>query len=188
MSMMLKAARGRGASRMSPQGDPGLFGFLGKVGKGILGAATGGVSTTIIDGVGSALGGKKNARPQPPGPAAAAPPMGTLTVNPPFLGGPGVGVSIAGRSPAPVPVAGTAMAGMKLACPSGFHPNKSSYFLRSGQFVPAGSRCVKNRRRDPMNPRALKRAVSRIDAGKVWQSKLHDIETSKFTKAGNRKA
>ena len=47
-------------------------------------------------------------------------------------------------------------------CPSGCHPNKSDYFLRSGEFVPARSRCVRNRRRNPLNPRALDRAISRI--------------------------
>jgi hypothetical protein len=70
----------------------------------------------------------------------------------------------------------------------GFHPNKSDYFLRDGTFVPKGSRLVKNRTRNPLNPRALRRAVARIDAGKAWQSKLSEIATAKYTAAGNKKA
>ena len=72
--------------------------------------------------------------------------------------------------------------------PSGFHLNKSDYFLKSGEFVPKGTRLVKNRRRDPLNARALKRAVARVDAGKVWQGKLAEISTKKYTAAGKKKS
>jgi hypothetical protein len=71
--------------------------------------------------------------------------------------------------------------------PKGFHLNKADYFLRDGTFVPKGSKWVRNRSRNPLNPRALQRAVARVDAGKTWQGKLHEIETGKYTKAGNRK-
>jgi len=70
---------------------------------------------------------------------------------------------------------------------SGFHLNKSSYFLIDGTHVPKGSRWVKNRRRNALNPSALRRAVSRINAGKIWQSKLAEISTGKFTSAGKKK-
>jgi len=75
-----------------------------------------------------------------------------------------------------------------MTCPSGFHPNKQGYFLKSGSWVEEGSRCVKNRRRNPMNPRALDRAIGRVDGGKRLQHRLAQIETSKYSKAGNRKA
>lgn len=42
------------------------------------------------------------------------------------------------------------------------HANKSSYFLKDGTRVEAGTRCVANRRRNPLNPRALSRAMSRV--------------------------
>ncbi len=74
------------------------------------------------------------------------------------------------------------------ACTKGFHLNKSDYFLKNGTFIAKGTMCVKNRRRNPLNPRALTRAVARIDAGKIWQSKLSEIATGKFTAAGNRKS
>lgn len=71
--------------------------------------------------------------------------------------------------------------------PKGFHLNKSSYFLKDGTFIEKGSVWVKNRRRNPLNPRALRHAIGRIDAGKVWQAKFAEISTGKFTAAGNRK-
>jgi len=72
--------------------------------------------------------------------------------------------------------------------PKGYHLNKSSYFLLNGTYVAKGSKYVKNRHRNPLNPRALKGAVARIDAGKIWQSKLSEISTGKFTAAGNRRS
>ena len=74
-----------------------------------------------------------------------------------------------------------------IECPKGYHPNKSAYYTSAG-YHPKGSKCVKNRRRNPLNPRALGRAISRIDAGKKWQGKLREIETAKYTAAGNKKA
>lgn len=88
---------------------------------------------------------------------------------------------------ATLPGGKTGFEGLKLACPSGFHPNKSSYFLMDGSLVEKGSRCVKNRRRNPMNPRALDRAISRVDSGKSLQGKLATITTAKWTAAGQRK-
>lgn len=57
------------------------------------------------------------------------------------------------------PRAGVAAA---VLCPAGCHPNKSDYFLRNGTFVLKGSKCVRNRRRNPLNPRALDRAAGRL--------------------------
>jgi hypothetical protein len=49
------------------------------------------------------------------------------------------------------------------ACPSGYRPNKSDYFLKDGTFVAKGTRCVRIRRRDLGNTKALRRADSRVD-------------------------
>jgi len=77
--------------------------------------------------------------------------------------------------------------GVSIACPSGFHPNKGGYFTLKSGFVEKGSKCVKNRRRNPMNPRALDRAIRRVDAGKSLQGKLAEITTKKWTSSGKRK-
>ena len=92
------------------------------------------------------------------------------------------------RIQAALPFGKTGFEGLKLACPSGHHPNKSGYFLIDGSFIEKGSRCVKNRRRNPMNPRALDRAISRVDSGKSLQGKLATITTAKWTAGGQRKA
>ncbi len=53
-----------------------------------------------------------------------------------------------------------------IGCPSGMRPNKSDYFRRSPAggvvFIEKGTVCVKSRRRNPLNPRALDRAVGRV--------------------------
>lgn len=173
MSLAVKGARmaTQGAGRVRPGvGDPGLFGFLGGVAKRAIGAV--GRATGLLP-------------QQPQVMQIAAPPPQVrpgLPLPGPFRARPEA--ILPGGRPF---IERESAAGMKLACPSGFHPNKSDYFLKDGTFVAKGTRCVKNRSRNPLNPRALRRAVSRIDAGKVWQEKMRGIETDKFTKAGKRK-
>ncbi len=50
------------------------------------------------------------------------------------------------------------------ACPPGFRLNKSAYFLKDGTFVAPGSRCVRVRRMNPANSRALRRGIRREEA------------------------
>ena len=49
-------------------------------------------------------------------------------------------------------------------CPKGMRPNKTSYFLRDGTFVPRESRCVRIRRRDALNGRAALNSTRRLVA------------------------
>jgi hypothetical protein len=57
--------------------------------------------------------------------------------------------------------------GYGAGCPQGFHPNRSNYWTSQG-YVAKGTRCVRNRRRNPLNPRALDRSMGRIaSAGKA---------------------
>lgn len=187
MSLAIKAARARGGTLNGARyGDPGLFGFLGKVAKGVVGGAvglaTGGLSGAISGAVSPFVGVRPSAMQTvplalPPGPGFAAGGGGGVAIQPV----PGVGGAVQRLLP------GGASGFQAVACPKGFHANKAAYFLRDGTFVDVGMRCVKNRRRNPLNPRALRRAVGRVDAGKTWQGKLHEIETSRYTKAGNRK-
>jgi len=53
---------------------------------------------------------------------------------------------------------GMVMVGQKGMCPPGYHPNKSD-----GLKGPKGSYCVRNRRMNPLNPRALRRALRRSE-------------------------
>lgn len=46
--------------------------------------------------------------------------------------------------------------------PKAGHLNKSSYFLKDGTFVPAGSKMVANRRMNPLNPHSLSKSIRRV--------------------------
>jgi hypothetical protein len=165
-------------------GDPGLFGFLGSVGKGLVGAAkgfvTGGPAGAVVGAATSLLPkpvsvakmGATHAliqsRSQTPG---MFPPLqGTPGFSGVSVGGPGglrIGTSTPGTGTAMVP-AGTAAAQAAAACRTGFHYNKSDYATKGPvgtfnlQWHEPRTVCVKNRRRNPLNPRALSRAMSRV--------------------------
>jgi len=47
-------------------------------------------------------------------------------------------------------------------CPKGMRKNKSSYFLKDGTFIAKGTKCVRYRRQNVANTRALKRATRRL--------------------------
>ena len=72
-----------------------------------------------------------------------------------FPGGPMVGTQTTYSSPKP----------SGGACPVGYHFNRTTYYTSKGK-VEKGTRCVKNRRRNPLNPRALSRSMSRITSAK----------------------
>lgn len=126
-----------------PQGDPGLFGFLGKLVKPLwkkvvkpaLGYALGGA---VIQAV--APGQQVAVQPPPPVPGAAAFPGGGLLP----AAGQVIGGAIAGYQGA-VSTAG--------ACPAGYH-------LRKDRRLPP--KCVRNRRMNIANPRALRRGMRRV--------------------------
>jgi len=164
------------------RGDPGLFDVFKRITRGAIGFATGGpggalrglISPTraprgIIDG---------GRPPRLPPVGTVVRPGGGVTpiINIPGVkgilqraipgGATGLGVpgavfrDIAGISPV---VGG--------GCPSGFHPNKSSYFTQAG-FVPQGSKCVRNRRRNLSNGRANTRSLRRMAAWDKQERRL----------------
>jgi hypothetical protein len=170
MSMQIKLARAstQGSGRVMPGiGDPGLFGFLGSVAKkaaGFLPGPIGGIVTGILGG--AAAGGlSRNGQivskfqeiQQLPGPP----------------------------KPGPIEAIRRAIPGgqtgrfEQVACATGFHPNKADYFLKDGTFVPEGTKCVKNRRRNPLNPKALDRAMGRITSAKKKEENLKRITIRK---------
>lgn len=176
MSYAIKASKAKAGasptsgamiSRRAYMGDPGLFGFLGKAVGGL--AKTIGKATGLID---------EPAQPQiqyiqppqqrPGGFAVPFPGAGDLRVRP--------GAALPGGAPfLQREIRSNAQPGTKLACPSGYHPNKSDYFLKDGTFVAAGSKCVKNRRTNPLNPKALSRSIRRLEQGKRAAKRLDRI-------------
>lgn len=197
MSMNMRAAKAGGSAyRRQAMGDPGIFGAIGGALKKVGGFALGSglvPGGNVIKSVGSALGIGSSSSP-------ALPTLGgggvSKLVGPNGTGGGGGGgnrLRFGGGG-----AVGTLATGQLYrdtsrvkSCPPGHHPNKSAYYRRDAAgnvlFIPKGHVCVKNRRRNPLNPDALRRAVARIDAGKVWQGTMREIETKKYTKAGNKK-
>lgn len=72
---------------------------------------------------------------------------------------------------------GTAMvpAGAGGAVMSGYHLNKHGYYTKGGHYVAPRSKQVKNRRRNPLNPRALHRSLARLHSAKHAIKALHLI-------------
>lgn len=58
----------------------------------------------------------------------------------------------------------------------GTHLNRTGYFLKNGQYIAPGTKCVTNRRRNPLNPRALSRAMSRLSSAKKAVKALDRFE------------
>jgi len=127
----------------SPRGDPGLFSFVGKllkpiwkVAKPVIGAALGiPMIPTIVGGVAGAVAGKAMV---PAGPPPAPPSMPGIGAVVGQAVGAAAGAYISAR-----PAGGV--------CPSGYHPDKRT-----------GTKCVRNRRMNIANPRALRRSMRRV--------------------------
>jgi len=184
MSGALRASKARAGvasggafiSRSELMGDPGLFGFIGNVLKTAAGAIPGpiGTITRSLFPTRPTIGAP--IIQQAPQPLFAPPRPSFFPVN--------VQERPNGRGTPPgAPTAGGGAArffpggetGIGTGCASGFHPNKSAYFLKNGTFVEAGSRCVKNRRRNPLNPRAASRAISRLESAKKAVTRINRI-------------
>jgi len=102
--------------------------------------------------------------------------------NPLGFGQPGVGVGTPLGRISLGEINGLAMppaVSMNGKAMGGYHPNKSDYFLKSGEFIPAGTRWVKNRKRNPANARATSRAISRISGAKTYAKSLGRISIRK---------
>lgn len=188
MSMMMQTARA--PYRADPaQGDPGLRDFFGSIKRGLGVAARTALGMTGFGGAAAAVAGAQarrsgvNGDRMPQGPVMR-PMVGTQVMVPK----PGVVGAI--QRFVPGGFSGTMVqdVAMNGACPSGHRPNKSSYFLSDGTFVPKGSRCVKRRQRNPTNPRAMSRAIARIDSGKRFQNRMAEISTGKYTASGKRRS
>lgn len=170
-------------ARAQAMGDPGFFGSLWKGIKKIGGAALG-VASSILPGpiggavrtVGGAIfgGARQQMRPQLPArqiaPQRSMPGIGTQRgwqmQIPPFTPYPLVGYTETPGAPTAAPPAAGGLP------PRGYKLNKSGYFVHAGPpgtdayfqgvWVPPRSQFVRARRRNPLNPRALDRATSRV--------------------------
>jgi len=159
-------------------GDPGLFGTIG----GLIGkvASVAKVIPGPIGWAGAAvsrvIGSSQPVPPPVRSFAPVAPPTPFAPMQLPQQPTPGiVGFmqrGVPGGQPGyeDVPAIGS---------PAGYHVNKTSYFLKDGTFIPEGSRWVKNRHRNPLNPRAASRAIGRLESLKKATARFSRITIRK---------
>ena len=144
-------------------GDPGFFGILG----GILGKAAGaakfipgpiGAAASLVQ---KAVAPRQATLPQQFQPLARFQPTAQQLPPIPQVPTPG----LIGKVQRFLPAGETGYEDAPpIGAPSGYHVNKSDYFLKDGTFIPAGSRWVRNRHRNPLNPRAASKAIGRIES------------------------
>ena len=104
---------------------------------------TGGIVGIFLDRLGDVIGGRSPILQQfPPAPGGSLPELPGRT---------GPGMTLGGEI---LPATGCPTA----ACCSGFHLNKQ----RGCDGAPPGSKCVRNRKMNALNPRALRRATRRL--------------------------
>lgn len=133
------------------RGDPGILG-------GIAGALGGLITGGPVGAVMGGIAGLKGTQGRPGGSVKSSlqlPPM------------PGGSLPTIVPKPGVIPAIQRVVPGGKTGFqvgqkPAGFHANKSDYFLSSGEYVPEGTRWVRNRRRNFANGRALRKAVTRV--------------------------
>ncbi len=160
--------------------------LLGRLARGAIGFATGGPGGAAVGLLSPGPGGGR--------PRRAPVQIGRVGISPGDMWPGGrPGVTFAPPVGAPTPGTGTNRVAHHMPTmngkggPSGYHLNKTGYHLKDGTYVAPGTKWVKNRRRNPMNARALRRAIGRVDAAKAWQSKLGEISTGKYTASGKRR-
>ena len=191
-----KMAAGAPVRERVAMGDPGLFSFLGGAIKGAIGGLIRGGPLGVIGGaIRGALGGRGGA-PIPP-PLITRAPVGTqinraalisrFQQTVPVQDVPGVRGAIERFLPGGRTGREVAIPANGARCPSGFHLNKTGYFVASspgnpsagGSWVAPETMCVRNRRRNPLNPRAADRAIGRLTSAKRAVQRLNRITIRK---------
>jgi len=168
---MALAKQGYGAQGGAyAQGDPGLFSFVGKAIGGIAGLAgkiLPGPLGTIAKGVSSIL------TPKPISVAKQSVMFPTIQGQP-LSTGSGVKIGPGGVQVGTFPQIGTGLPSSPAStgplvgtkgitpCATGYHYNKTTYYSKKYGVIQKGTVCVKNRRRNPLNPRALSRSMARV--------------------------
>jgi hypothetical protein len=169
-------------------GDPGIFGFLGKALRTVTGIASKvlpGPLGALAGGVSSALGGVSGQQQAAVSATPALPPL----VSPVYrniqevqrIPEPGLPATIQRWIPGGETGFSETEEEMRAGRGSrpGFHWNKSGYFLKTGEYIRPGTKEVRNRRRNSLNPRALDRALGRVTGAKRASKKLARVTIRK---------
>lgn len=137
------------------RGDPFIGGLLG-----VAGRAAVGLGRTVARRAASAARALAGMRPAQAARAIGREvvlPTAVATITSRAVTGATGGVMPGGEE-VMMPEAPMLMPGAKGMCPPGYHLNKADSIKG-----PKGSYCVKNRKMNPLNPRALKRALRRSE-------------------------
>ncbi len=154
-------------------GDPGFFDFVGKAIKGV----TGVVSRLGIPGISGAAGLVSGFLGGGRGPGM--PGVQQIPLNLMQQGGTPAGMRKPGLLALGQQMVPGGETGMGAGCGQGYRPNKSGYYVNGGQYVAPGTTCVKRRRMNPLNPRALSKAMRRIESAKRATTVLNRITIRK---------
>ena len=166
MSLATKAAKATSQGGMVgrvPMGDPGLFSFVGNAVKTVARGAAGFLTGGPVGAAAAVI----------PGLVGGGPPQQGIPSQLPALPTPGVGGMVQRILP------GGKSGYVSQAPPKGYRLNKTGYFLKDGTYVPPESRFVRIRRRNSLNPRALSRAMSRLEGAKKAAKSLSRISIRK---------
>lgn len=173
------------------------------------GALTGAVGGFLTGGPAGAIAGGVVGGIRPPGsPVQPMPvnlpqlPSGSTPFNIPQIYAGGGSISIGGQNginlggslqlggsggPGATPTTTAAVAAQG-ACPRGYHLNKHALSAsRRHAALPARSICVRNRSMNPLNPRALRRALRREKSARHLISKLHVFHHAPARRAAPRR-
>jgi hypothetical protein len=172
----------RGDYYAGVRGDPGFFSFLGGVAKSAVG---------LIPGVGPVLSSVLQKIPGRAAPAAAGVAstggMAIIRKGAGAVGGAILKHPVLSAAGAAGAVGALGMAGAEHlmagggACPRGFHISKSKHAKHFGA-------CVRNRRMNPCNPRALRRSIRRAHAfTKLAMKTIHLVHPKKKGRFGGFK-
>lgn len=141
------------------------YSLLGALGGAIGGFFTGGPVGAVLGGIGGALGGSSNPITPSGTPGGSQVTSGYAPVIP-FSSGQIPGIQIGGKTINPgnilpggqpfIQPTRTTMVAPGVCSARGYHPVK-----QHGKYGAAGTYCVRNRHLNPLNPRALKRALRR---------------------------
>lgn len=196
MSALMKAAKliqltggQRVVQRAAHRGDPGILGFLGNalgsVAKMIPGVGTivQGIDTVAHLGTAVATSGAK--LPSLAGMGGTAGLLSAVnkastfsnpvsSVLPPLPQLPGIGSLLSGGNTTQQGTTGAVVGTptQHVPCAKGYHYNKTGYYTKRYGYIERGTVCVKNRRRNPLNPRAASRAMARLSSAKKATSFL----------------
>jgi hypothetical protein len=168
-----------------------IFGILGKAVKGIGGAIGGFIKGGPVGAIGGAISAVTGRPTTVTPPTIHLPVGGFPTISPPTITqGPvgGFGPQLP-TGVGTVPTGSMTPQGFLPGCQlKGYRPNKSSYYKAvpgnpmAAVLIPKGSVCVKTRRMNIANPRALRRAVRRAQGFAKMARRVMTFVSAKATK------